>query len=346
MAKLWATVNLRRAKLIWAAVAILLLLPIASPGCTASDAELTHLRVVALPYTSFATFYIPQEEGYFAEQGLEVEFVKFSASPQAIPLLAQGDLDVSAGGGSASMMNAIGQNINLRIVAGRESAPSDCESVALMVRRDLYDSGELDTVAEIRGRTVAIPFTASLADFTLAKILEADGLTPDDVEITKLRPQDTVAAFENRAIAAAIMGTPHIQRIEALGYAVTLDSLNNLMPGFQYGFVIFGPNLLDDNPELGEKFMVAYLQGVRQYAQGKTESNLGILEKYIGLDEETLRQACWSRVYPDARINVEDILTFQDWAYDNGFVDEKVTAEQLIDTRFIEYANQVLGPAP
>ncbi|MFC1958802.1 ABC transporter substrate-binding protein [Chloroflexota bacterium] len=346
MTKVSATVNLKRARLILVALMILVLFLTASLGCKAPQAEPSHLKVAVLPYLSFATFYIAQEEGYFAEQGLEVEFTKFAGAAQAVPLLAQGSLDVAGSGPSASLINAIAQNIKLRIVAGRVSTTSDCESVALMVRRDLYESGEVDTVAEIKGSKVAVTSVGSPADFLLTKILESADLTSDDVELIKMSPQVMIAAFENRAIAGALMASPHIQKIKALGYAVTLQSVNNLMPGFQQSFVLFGPSLLDDNPELGKKFMVAYLQGVRQYAQGKTNRNLEIIEKYIGLDEETLLQTCWDTIYPDGRIKVKDFLAFQDWAYDYGFVDKKVATEQLIDTRFIDYANQVLGSAP
>ena len=346
MLKVLVTVKLKEAKLVLAAFMVLLLLLTFFPGCVAPKAEPPHLKVLALPYLAFTTFYIPQEEGYFDEQGLEVEFVKFPSVTQAIPLLAGGGLDVVAGPLSASLINAVAQDMNLRIVAGRERAPSDCDSIALMVRRDLYDSGELDTTAEMKGRKVAISSTGTIMEFSLDRILKTAGLTVDDVEMVKMTPQDTYAAFENRAVAAAILGTPHNHQIEALGYAATLDSLNNLMPDFQQSFIVFGPSLLDDNPELGRKFMVAYLQGVRQYNQGKTKRNLEIIEKHLGMDEETLSQICLSPVYPDARIIIEDILTFQDWLYEEGLVDKKVTAEQLIDTRFVDYANEVLGPAP
>lgn len=339
-------INLKRITLVLVCFVMLLLPLTVFSGCTAPETEASHLKVLVLPYLGFATFYIPQDEGYFAEQGLEVEFVKLSTVAQAMPLLAQGELDVVAGPLSASLLNATAQDLNLRIVAGRGRVPSDGENFALMVRSDLYDSGELDTVTEIKGRKVAIPSLATVNDFALAQILEPAGLTVDDVEIVKLYPQEVIAAFENKAIAAATVATPLLERIDALGYATTLVAFNSLMPDFQIAFVIFGPSLLDDSPELGEKFMVAYLKGVRQFAQGKTERNLEILERNIGLDKETLLQACWPPVYPDGRINVEDIVTFQDWAYESGFIDEKVPVEQLIDTRFTEYASQKLGPAP
>jgi NitT/TauT family transport system substrate-binding protein len=345
MLKVLATAALTRAKLTLVALMILPLLLVVLPGCTTQEAEPSHLKVMVLPYIGFATFYIPQEEGYFAEQGLEVEFVKFPTVSQAIPLLAQGELDV-AYGESAGVINAIAQNMNLRIVGGGSYFNTDCEAVSLMARRDLYESGELDTVVEVKGRKVAVGSVGATADFLLTKILESSGLTLDDVKLIKMNPADMIAAFENQAIDAAIVGSPSNQTVKALGYAITLESAEKVMPGFQQGVVIFGPNLLNNKPEVGKKFMVAYLKGCRQYSQGKTKRNLEILEKYTGLDEETLLQSCWYPFYPDGRIIAEDIFTFQDWAYKNGFVDKKVSPEQIIDTIFIEYANKVLAPAP
>jgi NitT/TauT family transport system substrate-binding protein len=314
------------------------------PGCKEKETELVHLKVVVLPYPAYATFYIPQEEGYYAEQGLEVEFVKFNSTAQAIPLLAQGELDVAAGPMSASFINAIVQSINLRIVAGREYiAAGGGSDTSLMVRKDLYDSGQVDTIAEVKGRRVAINAIGSLQHFYLSKILESGGLTLSDVEITKLSPQDCITAFANGALEVAMLGDPHYAQAKSLGYAEILKSFGNLIPGFQQGFVIFGPNLLDKNPEVGKRFMVAYLKGARQWLQGKTERNSEIIQKYLGLDKEALAQMEWNPVYPDGQIRAEDILTFQDWLYDNKLVDQKLTKDQLIDTRFIDYANQVLG---
>jgi ABC-type nitrate/sulfonate/bicarbonate transport system substrate-binding protein len=106
---------------------------------------------------------------------------------------------------------------------------------------------------------------------------------------------------------------------------------------------MFGPTLLNDNPDAGKKFMIAYVKAAQQYAEGKTERNLEIAEKYMGMDRETLLNSPWTPQNSDGRIDVEDVLTFQDWAYDSGYIDSKMTEEQLIDASFVDYANQMLG---
>lgn len=316
------------------------------PGCSDEGTELPHLKVATLPYIGYSTLFIAQEEGYFTEQGLDVEFVKFPTSTQAIPLLAQGDLDVVIGSTSASLINAVAQDINMRIVAGSVYASPDCEVQSLMVRKDLYDSGALDTVAELKGRRVAANCVACVSDFTLTEILERAGLTVEDVTSERMSPPDMIAAFENEAIEAAMVGNPQIEQIKSQGTAVTLESLNALMPGFELTYVTFGPSLLEGNPEIGEKFMVAYFKGARQYNHGKTESNLEIIQQYTSYDKEFLLSNCFLPARSDGEIGTDNLLAFQTWAYENGYIDAIIPVDQLVDTAFVDHAIEVLGPAP
>ena len=100
----------------------------------------------------------------------------------------------------------------------------------------------------------------------------------------------------------------------------------------------FGPN---GNPgDLGKRFMVAFLKGVAQCNEGKTDRNLEILEKYLDLDKEFLREACWPSVNSDGTINTKTVLEFQEWAFEKGLIDNIVPIEQFWDPSFIEYALQ------
>src|SRR4030042_7026068 len=165
----------------WVAVLALALLVPAFSSCSTQEAELVHLKVVDLPYQSITAFHIADEEGYFAEQGIEVEFVKFTSVTQAIPLLAAGDLDVGVGSMNAGFINAIAQNLDLKMVDGTDYTFPERESQSLMVRKDLYDSGELDTLAEVRGKKIALPCISCINDFALSKTLELADLTLSDI---------------------------------------------------------------------------------------------------------------------------------------------------------------------
>src|SRR5687768_17127207 len=65
----------------------------------------TTLKVVTLPYLTFAPYYIAEKEGFFAQEGLKIEFVKLTQPADAYPALANGELDVASANASAGMFN-------------------------------------------------------------------------------------------------------------------------------------------------------------------------------------------------------------------------------------------------
>ena len=82
---------------------------------------------------------------------------------------------------------------------------------------------------------------------------------------------------------------------------------------------MFGPNLLEKNPEAGKKFLVAYMQGIQEYNQGKTARNLEIIGKYLEMDEAALNEAYWTPIYADARIVSADILSWESFYKETFF---------------------------
>ncbi|HJX37779.1 MAG TPA: ABC transporter substrate-binding protein, partial [Anaerolineae bacterium] len=124
----------------------------ASPTVVPDEQEPVHLKVTSQPYLSFAPYYIAQAEGYFAEEGLEVEFVELTGE-EATPLLIQGELDVTVGFG-VYYLNAMARGAEVKVVADKgHIGTTGCSSGALVVRRELFETGELDSVAEMEGRT-------------------------------------------------------------------------------------------------------------------------------------------------------------------------------------------------
>jgi NitT/TauT family transport system substrate-binding protein len=312
-----------------------------SPPVVPSEQEPVHLVVTTQPVLSFAPYYIAQAEGYFAEEGLEVEFVEMQGG-EATPLLIQGELDVMVGFG-AYYLNAMARGADIKVVADKgHIGTTGCSSGAVLVRRQLFETGEVDTVAELEGRSVQI-ISASMEEYYLEKLLEPTGLTAEDMVLTDMPQPAELEAMAQGTIDLFMGSEPWTTRHVQTGNAVLWIPYNDLVPGEQHATVVYGPSLLEANPDAGRRFMVAYLRGVRQYNEGKTERNLEIMAEFSGLDEELLQAACWFYIYDDGHVNVQSLLDFQQWAVGKGYLDSVVPPDQFYDPSFIEYANQVLG---
>jgi len=301
-----------------------------------------NLKVVLYPFFSVAPFFIAEEEGYFAEQGLEIEYVKLDEDI-AIPALARGEVDVYTGLINIGALNAMHRGANIRFVSDRGYlAYEDCSYFGLVARKALVETGELNRPSQLNGRNVSW-FRASFEEYFLEEVLKKDGVQLDDLKKITIPPPADIGAMSKGGLDLTVTSEPWVTRIVQSGYGVLWLPDQKVLPDFQFGLTLYGPKILENNPDAGKRFMVAYLKGARQHNQGKTARNLEIVTKYTGLKPDLLEKACWPKVRNDGRINVQSIRDFQDWAIAKGYLDQPVPSNLFMDTSFIEHATRVLN---
>ncbi len=302
------------------------------------------LKVVSLPYVSFAPLYIAQEEGYFTEQELQVEFIKMTVAADSLPSLIKGDLDVMGETIFPNFLNAIARGAKVRLVADRGYHASDgCTYNAIMARRALVEEGKLNSISQLKGRRVGMIQDSAISGYFFEKVLNQANLSLNDVEKVFLPMPLRLEAFERGAIDISTATEPWVTRLLQTRHVAIWKPTQKLLPNFQHAILLYGPTLLEKNPEAGKRFMVAYLKAIRQYNQGKTSRNLEILAKHTGLDRGFLREVCWPSIRNDGQIHIESVMDYQTWALKKGFLDKRVSPSQFWNPSFIEYANKVIG---
>ena len=299
------------------------------------------LKVFLSPFLSFGPYFIAEEEGFFAEQGFQIEFVRVSEA-MALQAMARGEIDVWAGLSTAGYLNAIRRGAKIRLVAGKgHFATAGCPSFGLIARKDIAESAKLADQQLMRGRRFDVKIR-SFEEYFLDKLLSQVGLKPNEIEKIVVPPPAQMNALAKRRIDFMVTTEPWLTRIIKAGHGVLWKGVQNVIPDFDYAFVRYGPSFLEKSPEAAQRFMVAYLKGVRQYNQGKTARNLEIMSKHTRLDKDLLSAACWPQIRNNGRINPQSMLDFQDWALANGLLDSKMPIENMWEPRFVEYANKVL----
>lgn len=305
--------------------------------------SLTAVKVGYLPLVSNAPLYIAEEEGYFARQGIKLELVKFQNGAATIPALVNGD--IAAGGATISpaLVNVITQGSHVRIVAdkGRNSPGHSCNVSGIMVRRDLFENGSVTKVSDLKGRKIT---SAEGQEYRLFRFLNMGNLTPDDVELVTMDMASGVAALKNGAVDGIDTTEPFVTQLLDGRAAVMLVPTEESTPDFPTP-LYYGPAFLDRDPELGRRFMVAYLEGVRQYNLGKTERNIGILANYTGLSRDLLQRSCWVPIAPDGDLPERPVREYVDWMYEKKMVSENPGDDRLFDMSYVSYANGILQNA-
>ena len=313
---------------------------IPSDSSVPTTPAMTTVKVAYMPIISFGPLFIAQEEGYFSRQGINIEFVKFQATSAALPSLINGDIAVSGGQLFPGLVNSVSKGAHVRIVADKGMILNgSCNSVAFLVRKDLVENGAVRTMADLKGKKVA---ASSDQSYGMFRAIAMGNLTTDDVEMVDMPSAASVAAFETGTIDASFLMEPYITQAVRQGKAVVFLPGEVFIPNYTTP-LYYGPAFTDTNPELGRMFMVAYLQGVRQYNQGKTDRNIGILLNYTGMNRDLLEQSCWVPVAENGEIPQRSVREYMDWMIVNKKITQNVDENQLFDMSYVNYANSVLA---
>jgi NitT/TauT family transport system substrate-binding protein len=206
-----------------------------------------------------------------------------------------------------------------------------------MVRKDLYDSGAVRNVSDLKGRKIAVRDEG----YDLFQALAIGNLSSTDVETLDMDFTMIIPAFKNGGIDAALVTEPYLTQAQSSSSAVVLVPAQEFLPQWPLP-LYYGHTILDKDPALGRRFMVAYLQGVEQYNRGKTERNLEIIANYTGLDRDLLNQTCWYPVAEDGYLSRQAVKEYIEWMYTHKKVTHNLDADQLIDMSYVDYANGVL----
>ncbi len=320
-----------------------LVLPVVSAGAPVSP--LMPVTVSEARTANNAPFYIALEEGYFAAEGLDIKIGPFLAVPLVIPALMSGELDLTLNAPSVNLMQAVAKGASVRIVADKGHAGPGDRSQVLMVRQDLIDAGRFRTLRDLRGLKIAESSKGTQPEFMITQVLRNRAfLTEKDVVRVPIVYTLAPAALLAKSVDAAIIPEPSVTMLERLHAAKAILTLQDVLPRSQVGTIIYGTNLLGRRREVGQRFLNAYLRGVRQYHKGKTARNTAIIAKYTGQEVPTIRLMTWAQVYEDGHVNVESLLQLQAWWLREGLQDVALTPDQFLDMSFAKAAYQALGP--
>jgi len=239
--------------------------------------SVTKLVVAESAAVASALFYVARHQGYFAEQGLEIETVPASSGKEALAIVTEGRADLCMVA-EAPFVKAVMSGRPVRIVATIESSE---RNTGIIVPAE----GAIRGAADLRGRRIGyIPGTAS--EYFLAVYLEANsvaraGITAVELaagsahealargEVDGISGWQEIRARADRALgrrtAALYADGVYLETWNVAGLAPRLDALKAPVQGF-----------------------VRALIKAQSFAASKPEAAIGITADSIDVDRATI----------------------------------------------------------
>jgi NitT/TauT family transport system substrate-binding protein len=280
---------------------------------------------------------IAKEQGYYEQNGVNVDLQQVESSKVSIPALANGDLDIVIGSISAGSFNHLIKNKDLRIIAdGARVIPT------IVIRKDL--ANKIKNIEDLKGTAFITPREGSASYYALAKILQKKGLSIKDIIPKYLQEEESIAAFETKQIEAGIVNEPYATYLTEKGLVVKFDSAK-IEPIFpkngQEHMILFATTKTLQEEEAVKRFLRAYKKAAEYYnraLEGKEPERSRVIEiasKVYGTEPEIIKQSRWPMISSDLKPDVNDMNMAQKYFFENKLIEEEVNLNEKVDLRFL-----------
>ena len=301
----------------------------------AASAQEMHLRAVYNALSGvMAPIWVAQDGGLFAKHGVSVD-LKYLAATTAVQGMVGGGEEVGLVGNQG--IDAKLEGADLIYVA------SGLPTFVFQV----YGRPEVKSVADLKGKVVAVTQPAASTDYAMRIVLKRNGLEPDkDVRILYAQDINGVLTNVNAGNAAAgIMSAPTSLKAQAVGLKPIVNVTEMKIP-FLFTAMLSSPRVMREKNEALTRFLRGYIEAMAVIRKDR-ETTIKSMGKYLKTtDREVLESVYddYKDVFPQVPLmTVAEVKAVLDVAkspkakqmkpeefYDNSLV-QKIQASGFID---------------
>jgi NitT/TauT family transport system substrate-binding protein len=213
--------------------------------------ERIRLPMGFIPNVQFAPFYVAVERGYFAQEGIELEF-DYSFETDGIQLVGAGKLPFAvASGDQVILARAQGLPV-VYVTEWWQRFPVAIASLA--------ETG-IETPSDLAGRTVGIPVLFGASYIGWQALVNATGLDPSDVKLETIGYSQAPSLSEGRVEAAVIYANNEPIVLAQEGFSVNVIEVADYADIVSNGLVA-SEKVIAERPELVRGFVRAFLRGL------------------------------------------------------------------------------------
>ena len=314
----------------------LLVLLVAITACwDEKSAEIQRIRLPMgfIPDPQYAPFYMAVDKGYFAEEGIEIEF-DYSFETDGVALVGANELPFAVVSGEQVLLGRAQGLPLVYVMEWFQRFPIAIVSKA---------SAGIERPEDLNGRHVGLPgfFGASYVGYT--GLLSANGLTPDDVNGEDIGFTQVESLVTDRVEAVVGYANNEPVQLATLGEDVNVLYVADYIDMVANG-IVTNETTIAENPELVEGFVRALLRGLADTLTNPNEAYNVSKDFVDGLDNSRRPVLMASLdMWQADKLGMSDEAswqTMQDVMLAMGFLEEPVADLSAVFTNeFVEKGN-------
>src|SRR5881628_760380 len=231
---------------------------------------------VTPPNVVHLTPYVADAFGYFRDENLTVELVRFDGGVGSLRASASGAIDL-AGTSSEPVVDAIANGADVKIVY----------SYAPLVDVSFAVGPGIKTLADLKGKKMGVQEPGGFADVMTRIVLKKAGLDPaKDVSFVTTTTAGRVQALATGTTDTAVLHIDQVKTVQKQTPTITvLANMWEVLTDYQYSVYIVPTQVLKDDPATPECIIRALMRANRaMYAPANRQKVIDIAVKEGKID--------------------------------------------------------------
>lgn len=286
--------------------------------------EPTQIRVGVLPIAPLAPLYLGMEQGFFEQEGLQVEPVVAQGGAAIVPAVVSGEQEFGFSN-IPTLMQAQIEGLPLTIVANgsQSNAEAERDFAAVIVDED----SPIQEPADLADATIAINTLNNIGDLTITAALEGQGVDTSEVQFTEVPFPDMNAALAEDRVDAIWQEEPFLTQALADGARIVLQHYREVDRNLPVAAYFTTRELVQDQPELVAAFQRAMTRSLA-YAQDNPERAREAVVDFAEIPPETAQEMVLPGWGPE--LDVDALRTLSRLGVEQGIFERPPDLEELV----------------
>jgi NitT/TauT family transport system substrate-binding protein len=306
----------------------------------------TTMKVGALRFTSHSASFVAFERGYFADEGLDVEFEFFQAAQPMAVAIASGDVDYAVTAISGGLVS-LAEKGAAKVIGGALSEEDGIDGQKILASVAAFDAGLTDP-SMLDGKSYGMTQAGSSFHYMGSKIATKEGVSVNFKPLNKVGA--IIGALKSGQIDAWSI-VPHIAKgLAGAGKVKIIGNVSDYIPNYQVTTVFTSAKNAADERGRIEAFLRAFARGADDFNAALVDKSAGdaaamdmvnLVHKYVYADrpiekaEKSIRNGAM-RINAGAALNKTSVMDQLDWFKAEGLVKDSITYETLVDDSYVK----------
>ncbi|HEX7056101.1 MAG TPA: ABC transporter substrate-binding protein [Bacilli bacterium] len=294
-------------------------------GCANGGKEKKTVKIGYLPITHAVPLYFENDAAKEGKLAFNLELIKFGSWQDLSNALNAGRVD----GASLPIllaMRAKEQGIDLKAVALGHR-----DGNVLMVANDIQ------SVADLRGKTYAIPSKFSTHNILLYLMLKKAGLPYSDINPVEMAPASMPASLATGKVSGYVVAEPFGALGVHMGKGKVIYQDKDVWPNSIDCALVLRGDFLAESPDTAQQFVTEYVKA-GEAAEKKDEETDKVAQSYMKVDKDVLNLSLKWISYGDLRVNEDSYDELRQYVIEMGLSDNPPAYADFVDNSLYDNA--------